>query len=351
MGQEAVGPARRLGRTLPSLSTDSVRDFAAEIWNRNRYGTVSTGMIREFPAFGVGVGSFHFLMSGYVQQFSPGAGLIPDNAQNWYRHQVAEVGFVGSLGWMAWVFAFGWFVMQRHPGAPPAAWPARAALVAFAAVSFVGMPAQDLFVAVTFWTMAFWYVSIVGAPGANVPVKPLIWPATALVVFVFAAGTGLSAVGDLRVPHRAQRSGWPYSYGFYPPEPDGAGGHRRWAGRRAAAVVPATTRWMALTASVDHLAIGSPGGAPRPSHSPTRPVDAKVWSDGTLIVDERLTTTAPVTRLVEVPADEKWVLIETWVSRTIDPRDLGIADDRELGLLVSWTFLDAPPERLTRALE
>jgi hypothetical protein len=41
------------------------------------------------------------------------------------------------------------------------------------------------------------------------------------------------------------------------------------------------------------------------------------------------------------------VLLETWVSRVIRPRDIGVADDRELGLLVRWEFLDVLPAGVT----
>jgi hypothetical protein len=42
---------------------------------------------------------------------------------------------------------------------------------------------------------------------------------------------------------------------------------------------------------------------------------------------------------VTLPPDERRVFIETRVSRTFRPRELGRADDRELGLLARWRFL------------
>jgi hypothetical protein len=335
---EAEGPVRRLWNTLPSPSVESLRNFAAELWNRNRYGTVSTGMIREFPLVGVGVGSFHYVMSNYTQRFSPGDPLVADNAQNWYRHQLAELGILGSLGWLAWLGVFGWFVLKRQRGAAVDVWAARGVLVGFALVSLVGMPAQDMIVNFTFWTMAFWYVSIVGAP----PDRPLVgrraWPVILAVLVAFGIGTAIHAVGSLRVPHRAQRNGWSYAYGLFPPEPDG---WHRWTARKAVAVIEAPSDWIELSVSVDHLRLTQAVDAP-PS-APTRPVTARVWCNGELVVDETLTTTAPIVRRVQLPDGASHVMLESRVDRVLRPRDFGLADDRELGMLIGWRFVDGSP--------
>jgi hypothetical protein len=45
-----------------------------------------------------------------------------------------------------------------------------------------------------------------------------------------------------------------------------------------------------------------------------------------------------VTRIVPVSTRDRKILLETWTSRVVRPHDLSVADDRELGLLVSWTF-------------
>jgi hypothetical protein len=50
-----------------------------------------------------------------------------------------------------------------------------------------------------------------------------------------------------------------------------------------------------------------------------------------------------VTRYFRVPDGDKRVVVETWVSRTLRPRDFGVPDDRELGLLVDTKFVGAPP--------
>jgi hypothetical protein len=101
---------------------------------------------------------------------------------------------------------------------------------------------------------------------------------------------------------------------------------------------------MALTMSVNHFKIAGGSSPSGISHNaPIRAVDVKVWRDQQLVAEEHLTSTAPVTEYISVPDGDKRVLLETWVSRVITPRDVGVADDRELGLLVKWDFVDAPP--------
>jgi hypothetical protein len=211
-------------------------------------------------------------------------------------------------------------------------WTVRGMLLAFATISLLGMPGQNLSVTITFWTLAFWYVSLVGGLPTRTPaVGWRSWAVIGAIVVAHAVGTARLAATSLRVPVRAQTAGWPYAYGFYWPEPDGSGGEYRWARRRAVAVINASGRWIALTVWVNHLDIA------------TRPVDTKAWVDGHLVVDTRLETTAPVTKYWRIPDGEKWVRVETRVSRVIKPSDFGAPDDRELGLLVQWRFMTAPP--------
>lgn len=325
-----VGPMKRVWATLPSPSAESVRAFTAEMWNRNRYGSAATSMISDFPLFGVGVGSFQTLLPQYAQ--GSGGLLPPDNAQNWYRHQFAEFGLIGSLAWIAWVIGFAWFLFTKRPArsALVSVWVGRGILLSFALISLLGMPSQDVAVSITFWTMASWYVLLVGSRERRAPLGWRTWAAIAAVVIVYAVGTASVAATSLRVPIRAQRVGWPYSYGFYGPEADGSGQEFRWTARRAVTVLEAPAEWLALTISANHRDLG------------TNPVDVKVWRDRELVLRSRLRTTNPVTQYVRVPRGEQRVLLETWVSRVMRPSDSGAQDTRELGVMVQWHFVDAP---------
>jgi hypothetical protein len=202
--------------------------------------------------------------------------------------------------------------------------------VAFVVVSLVGMPTQDVSAAIVFWTVAYWFVSSAAHP---LPVRPLeryewLMMTAAVVAFVF--GTAALATTDLRVPARAREIGWPFSYGFYGPELDDQGREYRWAAGRATAVVDAPARWGAVFVRVNHLDIGA------------RPVRAKVWADGRLIIDAVLSSTDAIRGTFEVHPPQSSAIIDTWVSRVVRPREHGVADDRELGLQVRWMFGPTP---------
>ena len=327
-GLRAVGPVGRVWATLPSLSWTSIGAFGAEMWNRNGYGVASTELVRRFPVSGIGVGSFH----AFGPQLAHLA-LPPDNAQNWYRHQVVELGLLGSAGWLIFAGLFGWSVIRPPCVLPASAWCVRGVLLAFGAISFLGVPTQEVPAAVTFWTAAAWYALLCGATPGPSALGLRTWALITAAVLLFGASTVRAATTTLRVPARARAIGWPYSYGFYGPESDLEGGEHRWAERRAAALVDAPARYVSLAVRVNHADIGS------------RPVHAKVWIEGRLVLETRLTSGAPARVTVPVPVGLKQVLIDTWVDHVLHPRDFGVADDRELGLLVGWRFSAEPPEQ------
>jgi hypothetical protein len=346
-----VGPLARVQRLLPDTSTSAVRSLVRQVmWVRNGYGLIAAEMIREFPLVGVGVGSFHIMSSDFFVQLGRG-GIAPDNAQSWYRHQLAELGVLGSLGWIVWTVLFAAFVFRQQPSEPPDAWVPRGMIVAFAAVSLVGMPGQEAIAVVAFWAAARGYGWMVEAPQAWRRLPRTAWVAVAAVVLVFGAGTARVAATELRVPFRAARIGWPYAYGFYPPVPDGRGGEARWTAPRAVSVIETPPRWMALTVSVDHLALTSPHAAASPV-VPTRPVVVRVWCDGQAVLDTELRDTRAITTYVRIPDGQTRVVLETRTSRALRPKELGLDDDRELGMLVSWRFVDrAPPDAPVEHLE
>jgi O-antigen ligase len=322
----AVGPLQRLGDTLPFVSGRSLREVAAEMWNRNGYGTASTHLIGRFPLSGIGVGSFHI----FGPELSPVGRLPPDNAQNWYRHQIVEMGVLGSMGWLVFTALFGWFVLKPDRTLPPSAGYARGIVLAFALISLLGVPTQHVAAAITFWTAAAWYTRLSGVKGDGAALAPRVWLAIMAVVFAFGASTLHAAITDLRVPARARQMGWPYSYGFYDPEPDGAGGEVRWTARRATALVEVRGRTMTLVVGAPHQDIEQ------------KPIAVKVWCEGRLVIDARLATGEPRTATVQVPDGLLQALVDVRVSRTVRPSDFGAKDDRDLGVLVKWGFASAP---------
>ena len=136
-----------------------------------------------------------------------------------------------------------------------------------------------------------------------------------------------AALTYLRPPNQALRANMDYSVGFYEPEDDSA---FRWTRQRAVAVLTAVKPWMQLTVRASHAV-------------PTEPVDVKVWVNQKLAVRLQLASADSITRYIPAGDGGKRMMLETWVSRVDRPRDRGQDDPRDLGLLVRWDFVDAPP--------
>ena len=263
--------------------------------------------------------------------------LPPDNAQNWYRHQLAEFGVLGSIGWIAWVAAFGWFVVTARAGRAvdrPTAGILRGSLVALAIISLVGMPAWNPAVTLMFWTMAFW-LTAVASPGTAEPQKK-----DGVISAAQSIGIGVVLLACLAGKRRTLR-GTIYGSRIERRSTDGAiptastsRSERRTArsinGPAACRDRPAGAKaWLRLTVGVNHADIAR------------KPVDVKVWTDLERVLTATLRTTEPVTEFVRLPAGASRVVLETWVSRA-PSADFGRDDPRTLGLMVAWDFVDAP---------
>jgi hypothetical protein len=321
-----VGPIGRLWATLPSASVSSVRDFAAEMWNRNGYGLVATAMVKDNPLFGIGVGTYHTIAFNYL----PDSPLQPDNAQNWLRHELAEFGVIGSLGWMLWFALFAIFVLRIGRDDGWDTWITRGMLVAFGAISMFGMPGQAVTVAVTFWAIAFWYTSKKGAIRGGGAVPRWEWVAACAVAMVAGVGTAWAATTKLRVPERAVVSTWPYSYGFASPQTlDGEDGYRH-SRSHALTVLDAPSRWLSISVRSDAKAADG------------HPVDVRVWADGRTALKAQLLNGGPLTAIVQLPAGSKRVLLEA-AGRRVDSHRPFFVRDAEALYFLKWEFLDRPP--------
>jgi hypothetical protein len=326
---DATGPMARLRAMLPSHDLAGARAVAAELWNRNGYGTVATRIINAYPAFGIGIGTFHDIATEYAPK------LPPDNAQNWFRHQIAETGVIGSLGWIALFASMAWWLLRRPVTEQTRqARPLLGALTGFVVMSLLGVPGQDLFVALTLWTFVAWYFHVSGWPSDDVaagvaarrhPPGRLAWTLALIVVAVSGLGSYVAATGRLRTPARIQRMGGEFMYGFSWPEPDGQGGEFRWARTRATAIVPTSSRSLELTLLTN-----------RPDLS-EKPLRVRAWVDGRRVIDEALTSAnSAVTRTVNIPAGEARALIDVWADRALTAPP---PDTRELAVMVRWRFV------------
>ncbi len=171
------GPLDRL-RYMPTFAGDEGVDWLIhEFWDRSSYGGAAAIMIGNHPATGIGLGMFHLMGADYIRVHLHE--VPPDNAQNWWRHNLVEMGVVGAAGLLIWSALFVTF-LARTAGEGERRVPAAAlkgALVAIGLASLMGMPAQSLPVALTFWTFAFWYTRLVDREAAT----PSRWPWSARV--------------------------------------------------------------------------------------------------------------------------------------------------------------------------
>jgi len=339
-----IGPIRRLLSDVASPGAEGLSGLMWGLWERNAYGSAATQVIREMPFFGVGVGAFTLLSVDYAW-LATGNQVPFDNAQNWFRHQFAELGLIGSVGWIAWVVLF-FVVLLRTRGDTERRLPAAAikgALVGFTAASMLGVAAMNTAVTLTFWTFAFWYIVLAvpreedERPSSRVLSRPLVaWTLIWVLVAACVAGTYTAGRRDLLPANRAKRIGWDYHYGLYNLE-TGLEGAYRWTQQKAVAVIPVRGRTLKLDAWTNDPEISQ------------QPVEFKVWIDSTLVVDTRLRDGSHVTTFVPMPSGDQRVVVRTWVSRTWRPSDHGSADKRELGVAVAdWTFVERPPGQADR---
>jgi hypothetical protein len=358
--RKSISPVRRAVSAVRANAPDSSLQYVRALWDREGYGAAAVRMIRDHPMLGIGIGSYHSLGLDYTKALR-GTPLPPDNAQNWFRHQLAELGVLGSLGWI-WLLAIvarrlvGSTTLTerivlpnqrrerseraaagRGGGAPrqieqrELSWAVRGALIGFGLVSLVGQPGQNTAIALTLSLFLFMCIRpddfdtarrvtrASGRPERRHGAWLLVW----VLAIVWAAGSWYLARHDLRVPFRAARFDFDYAYGFHPREtPD-----LLWTERHAVAVLPARTSWLKLTFWITH-----PDAA-------NRPVEVRIWRDHERVVRTTLHTATPIVKVVPVPGGNRRFVLETDVDRTWRPADYGQHDARQLGLAIRWEFL------------
>lgn len=273
-------------------------------------------MIRDYPLAGIGVGAFHTVVHYFALE-SAGLRIPPDNAQNWFRHQLAEFGILGSIGWVLWVVTFLCRLGFRSGERPEAA--LRGPIIGLTLASLVGMPGQDPAVALTFWVLAFWYAMKTGERFADPRMSTVSWSLIFILAGAYTATHALSV--DLRPPFRAARYDLDYTYRF-----DFNGPRHIWTAGHAVTVPLATDNWLKLTYWVEH-----------PDADQNR-VQVDIWRDGEHIVDRRVSRNVPVTQYVPVTAGKRFVL-EVKVDRTF------VSDGAERGLAMRWEFVPNAPGR------
>lgn len=332
---EAVGPIARV-RSFVADNDGDVRRLIADLWNREGYGSASARIIEELPVTGAGLASFHALVLDYSKTFAERA-VKSDNAQNWLRHLLAEMGILGAAACLVWLagfiaFAAGW----RSTRLSPAGWAIGGALAGLGFASMLGVPTQDVLVLATFWIFVFWFTQEAGLDVHAVPAATPVraWIAPLVLVGLFGGATLYLGVTKLRPAARAQAAGWGYQYGFHDLDHSAVPPFRWTNARRAAAVFPAHVGYLRMTYWVHHPDVAE------------RPVRVRVWRERELVIDEVLSSQVPRTVYLHNKGSKSWMTLRFAVDRLWRPQHEAVS--RDIGLGVSdWIFSGAPPAGAT----
>jgi hypothetical protein len=316
----AIGPLARL------FEGPQGHQFALmELWTRGGYGTAALDMIRRFPLTGVGLGSFHYLVPDYRALLN--VTLPFDNAQNWWRHEFAEMGVMGGLMLFAWSAVLIWkvFTGKAAPRQQFTATAVRGLLIGVGLCSLLGMPTQSPLVMLWFMLLVAWLtVAITNADVPRVRAHGLAICIAAVVLSVsYAVAHVMLGRGELSVRARAIWAHRPLVTGTYPPESLPGDGEFRWTRREAHYYWPVTDRYVWLTLGVEH-----PDAA-------QQPVQLTVSTPCATLLNMPLTSAAPVTLAVAMPPGQSMFEAIITVSRTWQPSAFGAPDQRHLGARVT----------------
>ncbi len=324
---------------IPFYGDKTVKESINELlWDRYGYGPAAIEMIKEHPIEGVGVGTFHALS----YDFGEAAGRIipqPDNAQAWWRHNLAELGVIGFIPLLWWCVVFGgqMLAIDRSADRLSAAM-LRGVLIGFFIASLFGVPSQSVAIVITFWAFVFW-LSLEATPvAAHTATRRLpshLMVIASVLIAIHAASTVVDAFGDLRPHNRAQQFDWYYRYGFHTNDNDGTdlepdpGGNpigRRWTMKDSLAVIKVKGKVLKFVAWIDH------------PDSDQKPVHTRVWADSKLVYEGDLKRTPLIMDIPATPG-KTHMLIETSIDRVWRPSDFGSRDRRELGLSIrDWVW-------------
>lgn len=323
VGGDRGNPLARVSEIVPLSGAGGAAGVARALWERDGYGVAASRVIAEQPWTGVGIGAFYLMSADFYALVLRALPSMPENAQNWWRQQLAELGVLGATpSLLLSVLVLVLVVRGRAPNdRRPAATVARFVVGGVGLASLVGLPTQHPALLLTVATVLYWLGALVDLPKITTLTTATAWQRTAWVAaFVLPlaviAGQWQSATGELRVPHRALRFGFPYAYGFTAYESDGI----PWSGGHAVAVQFARHAYFALT--VDPSYIG-------------QPARIRLWREDDLIADIESSGRERITRIIALPKDRRFLMLELDVSRVA-------ADGRGLRITSEW-LREVPP--------
>ena len=313
---------------------------------RGRYSEIAARMIWEYPLTGVGVGTYHWLAPDYLRT-TFNQELSFDNAQNWWRHQLAELGMVGALPVLAWSIIIAWLTIRgaRRARGPHVA-TVRGLLLGLGFVSLVGMPTQDPAVLMAFFLLVA--MLAMACPGVSAPdTASWTWASTgasmgaslsrawivvAALAVAYAGGHAVLAGGSLNVAERAARTNRDYVVGLYPEEPHPEGGQFQWTGGEAHLRLVKRAPWLVVRTWIQH-----PDAA-------ERPVVLRIVTPCQVVFERTFVDSTPVDFTLRLPNTDDRIDLAVRVSRTWSPASVGSLDTRELGAALITDFVNSAAE-------
>jgi hypothetical protein len=306
---------------------------------RGRYGEIAARMVWEYPLTGVGIGAYHWLAPDYMRA-TFNQELAFDNAQNWWRHQLAELGLLGALPVLAMSIVFIWLTMRgarRARGDHVAT--VRGLVAGLGIVSLVGMPTQDPVVLMAFFLLvamlATASLDVAGVERSASPTWPwggrslsVAWLVVGALAVANAGSQVALATGSLAVAERAARANRDYVVGLYREEAHPDGGQFQWTRGEAHLGLIKRAPYLTVRAWIQH-----PDAA-------ERPVTLRISTPCQVVFEGALVDPTPVDIILSLPTDGR-IDLDVRVSRTWSPASVGGSDTRQLGAALDIDFGDS----------
>jgi O-antigen ligase len=327
-------PLMRALDRVPRLDGEEIRRFVVDdLWVRFGYGQAAVDMIADHPLAGIGVGAFHIVAPEYIYR-ADGRTLASDNAQNWWRHQLAELGVLGALPaiWAS-ILIVGLLFGEAERDPPGVVTILRAAIAGVGISSLFGVPTQHPATWLSFATAVFLLYALVHADGesrAERPAAGAVIAGLALAAMV-SAGLMVTARGNLRPLTRALDSVAPHVQGLSPLEGFSDYGEFRWTGTSAIAAVPVRDRWLQLTLWAPFADVAS------------RAITARVSIDGNQVIAHRFDTAEAGSYFISMP-DRRAVTMAYSISGAVPSQ-------RAVQIAITWRSqppAGTPAERIIR---
>ena len=295
---DSKNPLARAFHALSDADALTVDGIRTALLDRYGYGPVAAAVIAAHPALGVGIGTGDLFLADAAEPVL-GRPLPADNAQNWWRQVLLELGAIGGAAPIAASLAvlLALVRMARRVGVAPAMATA-APVIGAGLILFVGVPTQHVFMQVV---MA-WLIVLATAPaGGASSAEPVRRPPVVPVAVALACAVG-GPWAVARPPERAFAAGRPYGYGdlrIAEPLPAGT----VWVGRRAVGVVPAGPGRFDVSVALPHPDLA------------TAPVDVVISDRRTYRCHHRVTSAAPVICQLRVGAGESAAMVQLEIAR------------------------------------